>query len=61
MEMHFDKATNINVVMWKCGNVKIQGRMIMYTEKSAKPLISFTFEASFTLFFDRYGPDIRTD
>jgi hypothetical protein len=31
MEMHFDKATNINVVMWKCGNVKNEGRKISGT------------------------------
>jgi hypothetical protein len=40
---------------------KFQGHMIMIMEKTAKPLFSFTFGASFTLFFDQYGSDIRTD
>jgi hypothetical protein len=26
MEKRFGKATNINVVMWKCGNVEIGGQ-----------------------------------
>jgi hypothetical protein len=55
MEMHFDKATYNNVGMWECGNVE------MRTEKSGKPLFSFTFGASFTIFSDWYGSAISTN